>query len=76
VAAAHDARRTVELAIPYLPMYLLYRYCDDKAAGRSHAEGHVYNWIFKPNYTLSELTDAHLWERMDEKLATLGGCPP
>lgn len=69
-------RRPTDLAIPYLPMYLLYRYCDDQAAGRSHAEGHVYNDLFRPIYTLSELNAAHLWSRMDEKLATLGGCPP
>jgi hypothetical protein len=68
-------RRTVDLSIPYLPMYLLYAYCHDQAAGKSHAQGEVYKDIFKPLYKLSDLNAAHLWKRMDEKLAALGGCP-
>ena len=68
-------RRPVDLAIPYLPLYLLYRYLDDQAAGLSHADGKVYNEIFKPVYTLSELNAAHLWKRMDEKIATVWGSP-
>lgn len=68
-------RRTVDLAIPYLPMDLLNTYCRDQAAGLSHSQGAVYKEIFKRLYKLSELNAAHLWKRMDEKLATLGGCP-
>jgi hypothetical protein len=66
-------RRPVDLAIPYLPMDLLWTYRDDLAAGRSHAEGNVYNVLFKPIYTLADLNAAHLWKRMDEKIATIWG---
>ena len=68
-------RRPIELAIDYLPMPVLWAYCHDRAAGRSHADGEVYNEIFKPVYTLAELSAAHLWKRMDEKIAALGLCP-
>lgn len=68
-------RRPIELAIDYLPMPVLWAYCHDRAAGRSHADGEVYNEIFKPVYTLAELNAAQLWNRMDEKIAALGLCP-
>ena len=68
-------RRTVDLSIPYLPGNLLATCCDDQAAGRSHAQGQVYTEIFERLYKLSDLNAAHLWKRMDEKLAELGGCP-
>ncbi|MEA2424800.1 MAG: hypothetical protein QOH13_1210, partial [Thermoleophilaceae bacterium] len=67
-------RRTTDLALPTLPVSLLYAYCQDKALGRSHAEGDVFG-AFKPyGYTLADLRDADLWQRMDAKIAAFGGC--
>ena len=66
-------RTTRELAIQYLPNYLLHRHCSDIAAGRSHAESEVYDTL-KRNYTVSQLEVEELWERMDEKIDSFGGC--
>ncbi|MFQ5925461.1 MAG: hypothetical protein ACE5IE_05640 [Dehalococcoidia bacterium] len=66
-------RRTRELAIQYLPNYLLYKHCSDLAAGRDRASSQVYD-IFKDNYTLAALEAANLWGRMDAKIASFGGC--
>ena len=66
-------RRTRELAITYLPNYLLYKHCSDIAAGRSHADSEVYE-VFNRNYTVSQLEAEELWERLDEKIESFGGC--
>jgi hypothetical protein len=65
-------RRPRELAIQYLPNYLLRNHCEDLAAGRSHAESHVVETL--SNYTVAELEAAQLWQRMDAKIAGMGGC--
>ncbi len=66
-------RRTRELALQYLPDYLLHLHCADVAAGRTHAESDVFN-IFEENYTLAELEAQNLWHRLDVKIASFGGC--
>ena len=66
-------RRTLELAVEYLPNYLLHAYCSDQAAGAGHAGGEVAD-IFDGVYTVAQLEAQDLWGRMDAKLAALGGC--
>ncbi|GAA4466657.1 hypothetical protein GCM10023189_49120 [Nibrella saemangeumensis] len=66
-------RRTRELALIYLPNYLLRAYCDDIAAGKSHANGKVFE-IFSRHYTVAQLEGLTLWTRMDAKIAGFGGC--
>ncbi|MGC2626380.1 MAG: hypothetical protein WA269_06040 [Candidatus Udaeobacter sp.] len=66
-------RRTVELAIQYLPLVLLRLYCDDQAAGRSHANGNVAASLHP--FTIAELDAFDLWSRMDTQIAaSYGGC--
>jgi hypothetical protein len=65
-------RRTQELAIQYLPNYLLHAYCNDKAAGKTHANGSVKDNLGA--YTVAQLEAQHLWANMDAKIASLGGC--
>jgi hypothetical protein len=67
-------RRTRELAITYLPNYLLHAYCSDLTAGSSHAAGQVFT-IFSTNYTVAQLEAVGLWTQMDAKIAGFGGCP-
>jgi hypothetical protein len=66
-------RRTRELAITYLPNYLLHTYCSDIAGGKNHANGQVFG-IFSPIYTVAQLEAETLWSRMDAKIAGFGGC--
>jgi hypothetical protein len=68
----HIGKRTQELAIEYLPTVVLRDYCNDKAAGRTHASGAVKDNF--PAYTVEQLEAKHLWSRMDAKIASLGGC--
>ena len=71
--ANNVGRRTVELALAYLPNYLLHAYCADKASGAAHGSGQVFA-IFSPVYTVAELEAQSLWTRMDTKIAGFGGC--
>lgn len=66
-------RRLLELALVYLPDYLLRAYCHDIANRRGHGDGDVFA-IFSRNYTVSELEREDLWARMDAKIAGFGGC--
>ncbi|HEU4386169.1 MAG TPA: hypothetical protein VFV34_00120 [Blastocatellia bacterium] len=66
-------RRTRELAITYLPNYLLHKYCSDIANSKTHSNGEVFD-IFKANYTVAQLEAQTLWSRMDAKIAGFGGC--
>ncbi len=66
-------RQVRELGIEHLPYYVLRRYCEDQAAGLSHADGRVFE-IFERNYTVPELEARTLWDRMDTRIGELGGC--
>jgi hypothetical protein len=66
-------RRTRELAVKYLPNYLLHAYCDDKALGKTHANGKVFDTLNR-GYTVAQLEAEQLWTRMDTKIAGFGGC--
>ncbi|WP_128544812.1 hypothetical protein [Larkinella soli] len=66
-------RRSRELAIAYLPNYVLNKYCEDMQAGKSHADGYVYEMLSK-NYTVAQLEAQNFWGRMDAKIYLMGGC--
>jgi hypothetical protein len=66
-------RRVLELAIQYLPTYLLRKRCSDLDAGRGREESEVFQ-IFQRVYTLAQLDEANLWTRMDGKITDSGGC--
>ncbi len=71
-------RRTKEIAVQYLPIYLIDLYCQDIANGSSHAVGKVYETLSGPDnqyYTLDDLeTTYDLWTRMDAFINSIGGC--
>ena len=66
-------RRTRELAVQYLPNYLLHKECSDNANGNTHANGEVLATL-SPPYTAAGLEAQDLWTRMDAKIAGFGGC--
>ena len=67
-------RRPRDLALVYLPDYLLWKYCQDVAAGTSHADGQVYA-MFAKDHTLSYLENTvDLWGKIAAKVAAMGGC--
>lgn len=72
----HDnnvGRQVRELALEFLPNYILKKHCEDKAANRSHSSSSVFD-IFKRNYTVSQLEAMNLWKQMETKINSLGGC--
>lgn len=66
-------RQPRELALEFLPNYLLELHCRDKASNKSHANSEVFQ-TFSRNYTVSQLEAQNLWQRLDDKVASLGGC--
>ena len=69
----HVGKRVLELAIQSLPPPMLRHYCNDLAAGKSHADGAVAVEMSSA-YTVAQLEKQHLWSRMDAKIASMGGC--
>jgi hypothetical protein len=68
-------RRVRELAVDYLPDALLNWRCQDIQSGATHAESLVYKSSgLILNYSVEELDALTLWERLDVKIAKLGGC--
>jgi NOL1/NOP2/fmu family ribosome biogenesis protein len=66
-------RRTTELGVEYLSHYLLQLYCADKSYEKSKEEGQVFEALSNV-YDMSELEEMNLWEEMDDKLSSIGGC--
>ena len=66
-------RQVRELAIARLPDELLRRRCADRASGAAPERSQVYD-VFRFNYSPAQLEQARLWERLDAKLAGIGGC--
>lgn len=66
-------RRVYELALQYLPDRLLQIHCGDIAAGRGHADSDVLS-TFSRWYSLADLEAMNLWDRLDAKIASFGGC--
>jgi hypothetical protein len=73
IQSINVGRRTRELAIKYLPDYLLHKYCDDIANGQSHVNGSVFE-VFISYYSVAQLEAEDLWVRMDAKIEGFGGC--
>ena len=80
---ANISRQIRELAIQYLPHYLLSLYCGDTDFGRNHAAGDVlkqfrYQGPTDPQpvfiYDLTTLERMKLWDRMDAKITALCSC--
>jgi hypothetical protein len=65
-------RGVTEAAIKLLPIALLDDRAQDVMAGRSRETGKVLQ-AFKDKYTLAALEAAQLWQRLDARLAGLGG---
>ena len=66
-------RRVYELALIYLPDRLLHIRCTDIAAGLPRLESGVFE-SFRRFYTLTNLEEVNLWERLDAKIESFGGC--
>lgn len=66
-------RRVRELAVEHLTDELLRLHCDDRSAGTPPESGQVYN-LLKFDYSPAELESRRLWQRLDDKIAGLGGC--
>jgi hypothetical protein len=66
-------RRVYELALTYLPDRLLHTRCTDIATGLPRSESGVLD-AFDRYYTLAELEEVDLWERLDSKIEDFGGC--
>jgi hypothetical protein len=71
--AKNIERHLLDVVLEYLPTILLAYYVRDKANGRTHADGYVATEIFVKAYSVHHLEQQHLWHRMDEKIASLGG---
>jgi len=67
-------RRVAELTIEYLPLELLKHHCLDVALNKDHASSLVYNSNFASAYTVAELEALQLWENIEAKITSLGGC--
>jgi hypothetical protein len=66
-------RRVVELALKYLPDNLLRLYCNDQVLGINHENSSVLHF-FEPHFTQEQLDEQRLWERLQEKVDSFGGC--
>ncbi len=66
-------RQVRELALEFLPNYILRLHCEDLAANRNHANSRVFE-SFERNYSVQQLETRDLWQRMDDKINSLGGC--
>lgn len=70
---ANVGRQVRENAIRYLPNVLLLYRCLDLASGQTKQSGQVYQAL-GTDYSVAQLDARKLWERIDEKVAALGGC--
>jgi hypothetical protein len=63
------------LMLKYLPTALLRRHCRDvNYWNHSHADSTVFSGYFSGVYTVQELEAAGLWDRLEAKIQSLGGC--
>jgi hypothetical protein len=65
-------RRPAELAVKYLPIYLMNAYAQDVAAKTTHENGKVFQYL-RDKYSLAQLNATKLWPRLDARLAEIGG---
>jgi hypothetical protein len=66
-------RQLYEIAIEYLPNFLMDRYCEDQMSMEAPWELSVYD-TFDHIYTYQELLDMGLWQRLEEKNQKLNYC--
>jgi hypothetical protein len=67
-------RRALELAVEYIPNEILKLYCDDVSKGKNEEEGKIYNEIFRDHVPLAELKALGFWDRLKNRIESLGGC--
>jgi len=63
----------VELILVYLPDKLLEKRCEDISNGLDHESSQLYEY-FRRFYSVEELVAMNLWEQLDDKIASFGGC--
>ncbi len=68
-------RQLYEIAIEYLPDFLMDKYCEDQMSMQHPSELSVYD-TFDHIYTYQELVDMGLWERLEAKDQKLNYCNP
>jgi hypothetical protein len=64
----NGCQRDFGLTQKYLPYWLLQRYCDDNKAGTNTVAAY-FTILFSP----ADLKAANLWQRLADKLASVGG---
>src|SRR5262249_50893808 len=69
IAAQNTGRRSVEINVWYPSAYVLDLYCSDQANHKDHASGRVYKEYFCRFYTVPQLENLGLWQRLDQKVA-------
>lgn len=75
IEKSRNAGRNIrEIAVKHLTISIISRYCNDLEAGNSIPESEVYDYL-KYTYTLEELGEMMLWQKLEAKLETLEyGC--
>ena len=69
-AAKNTGRRNVEINVLYPSKWVLDLYCSDQANLKDHLGGRVYNEYFYKFYTVPQLENLGLWQRLDYKMLT------
>jgi len=67
-AAKNTGRRDVEINVLYPSKWVLDLYCSDQANLKDHLGGRVYNEYFYRFYTVPQLENLGLWQRLDYKM--------
>ena len=67
-AAQNTGRRIYELNVTYPSPWVLNLYCYDLANSLDHASGKVFNDYFKKFYTVSQLENLGVWQKLDQKM--------
>jgi len=68
-AAQNTGRRNVEINVWYPSPWVLNLYCYDQANFKDHVSGRVFNEYFSKYYTVPQLENLGLWQRLDQKIA-------
>lgn len=67
-------RRLDELTLEHLPLELLRNHCEDLNESRVHASSRVFETLRNLDISVTDLENAGLWDRIERKIADLGGC--
>jgi len=74
LSGIHIGRRVYDLAVWHFSDALLNYYCQDKAAGASHASGQLFGLFDSHGITLAQLEATHFWERLEAEAQARGVC--